>query len=76
MGAFSSKAAKTAAGAAQRQFPKTASPPNPASTSMVPPPPGPTVYPKQPHANSVRDDSELPQIVMFDRLLIYQSYQP
>ncbi|MCJ1387888.1 hypothetical protein MMC18_000731 [Xylographa bjoerkii] len=57
MGSSSSKAARTAAGAARRQFPKTASPPNPASTSMVPPPPGPTVYPKQPHANSVRDDT-------------------
>ena len=29
---------------------------------MVPPPPGPTVYPKQPHANSVRDDSKLPTL--------------
>ncbi|MCJ1243909.1 hypothetical protein MMC30_001106 [Trapelia coarctata] len=55
MGSTSSKAAKTAAGAAKRQYP-TRIPPNTGPLTATAPPKGSTVYPKL-HASSVRDET-------------------
>ncbi|MCJ1471756.1 hypothetical protein MMC13_000396 [Lambiella insularis] len=55
MGSSSSKAAKTAAGAAHRQYPKRV-PPNTTASPASAPPPGPSVHPK-PHVNSMRDET-------------------
>jgi len=65
MGSASSKAAKTAAGAAKRQYP-TRIPPNTAPSPATAPPKGSTLHP-EPHASSVRDESKLSQFLVQPR---------
>ncbi|KAF6227055.1 hypothetical protein HO133_008496 [Letharia lupina] len=63
MGSSTSKAAKTAAGAARRQYPQRVSPPPTSNAPSAPPPPagqptapGPTVHPRS-QASNTRDES-------------------
>jgi len=65
MGSLSSKAAKTATGAARRQYPQRVPPQPSSNASSAPPPPagrpsvpGPTVHP-QTQASSTRDECTL-----------------
>lgn len=63
MGSSWSKAAKTAAGAAQRQYPRRILP-NPTSSPADALPVGTSAHPK-PYANSISDESENSYAAMF-----------